>query len=102
MEASTSLFDRLVAQPRRPWITLGIVALLFAAPLLAAHAGNALSDLIRQGQWRGLFLSPAIITYILLIAPRMAGMESAVLRSLRAALAFPGRGWAWKWSSPLR
>jgi hypothetical protein len=86
MDAPASIFERVVARPRRLWVTLGIAVLLFAAPVLAAYADSTWNDLLARGQWRGLFLSPTIIIYILLIAPRMSGMESAVLRSLRRAV----------------
>lgn len=83
MEAPTSVFDRFMAQPRRPWITLGIIVLLFAAPFIAAHADHDLSKMIREGWWRGVLVPPTVISYILVIAPRLAGVETAVLRSLR-------------------
>jgi hypothetical protein len=83
MDASPSLFDRLIARPRRLWVTLAIAVVLFAAPLLAAYADNTLSALIQQGAWRGLLLAPTIILYILLIAPRMGVMANTVLRSFR-------------------
>ena len=86
MNPPSSLFERLVARRRRAWVMLGIAALLFAAPFLAASADHVLRKLLSGAGWQGLLVPPAVITYILLVAPRMAGMEDTVLRAIRPAV----------------
>lgn len=79
----TSLFDRIIGRPRSPWITLGIAALLFLVPLVAAYLDGRLSEILGESHVRGLLSPAAVITYILLVAPRLTGTEAAVLESLR-------------------
>jgi hypothetical protein len=86
MHGPASILERVVARPRRVWVTLGIVVVPFAAPVLVAYADDMLGRLFARGQWRGLLLPPTIIAYMLLIGSRMSGMDSAVLRSLRGVV----------------
>jgi hypothetical protein len=85
---SQSLFDRWVAHPRRPWlVALGAVALL-AAPLVAAALDGTLSGFLTSDAWR-TWLYPAVITYILAVAPPVARMDRAVAASFRSILQIP-------------
>jgi hypothetical protein len=43
--------------------------------------------LIETGRWRSILVAPVIITYVLAVAPRLAGLEDRVLDSLRPLLA---------------
>jgi hypothetical protein len=83
MELPRSLFDRFIGRPRRPWIALGICALIFLAPFVIAYAEGSLSELLHEDGWRGLLVPPVIITYIVLVAPKMTQMGDKVITSFR-------------------
>jgi len=85
MDSQISLFDRWVARPRRPWLTaLVAVALLAALPIAAALDGT-LGSFLNTDAWR-LWLYPAVIAYILAVAPRLGRMDRAVAASFRVIL----------------
>jgi hypothetical protein len=83
MELPRSLFDRYIDRPRRPKIALGVCALLFLAPFAIAYAQGALSEMLYGGTWRGLLVPPVIITYVVLVAPKMTQMSDRVIESFR-------------------
>jgi hypothetical protein len=85
MKSPTSLFDRWISRPRRPWLTACVAVLLLAAPLLAAGLDGTLRTFFRSNAWR-LLLYPTIIAYILAVAPQLARMDRAVAASFRAIL----------------
>jgi len=88
MDKPTSLFDRLFVQPRRS-VRLAAVLALYLIPAAAASADGILADLFRGGGWRGVFLPPTIITYVMLVSPPMTRIENAVEQALRAMVLLP-------------
>ena len=86
MESSTSLFDSWISRPKRPWIGVLFAILLLVAPFLVAWIEGHLPWLIESGRWRSVLVAPAIITYVLAAAPRLAALETRVLESLRPLL----------------
>lgn len=80
---AASLFARLIARQRPPWITVGIGLLLVLAPLAAACLDGILADLIDHGFWRQLLLPPAVIMYILVISPILQRVEAGVIEAFR-------------------
>jgi hypothetical protein len=62
-----------------------VAVLLLAAPLVAAGLDGTLRTFFRSDAWR-LILYPAIIVYILAVAPGLARMDRAVAASFRAIL----------------
>jgi hypothetical protein len=62
-----------------------VAVLLLAAPLVAAGLDGTLRTFFRSDAWR-LILFPAIIVYILAVAPGLARMDRAVAASFRAIL----------------
>ena len=80
---TTSLWDRYIARPRNPWGPAAAVLIIVAAPFLVAGLEGAVLTL---EAWRGVLIPPAIIAYILLMAPRLVAMEDRVISSLQALL----------------
>lgn len=68
MDSQTSLFDRWISRPRRPWPTACVATLLLAAPFLAAAMDHSLATFFRSDSW-WLLLYPTVVVYIL---PRAA------------------------------
>jgi hypothetical protein len=83
MDQPRSLFQRFIDRPRRPWIAPSICVLLFLTPLAIAYAQGSLSEILHEGGWRGLLVPPVIITYIVLIAPKMSQMGDRVIDAFR-------------------
>jgi len=84
MNRPTSYFDRIIANPRHPWLKAVFILLLFGVPLATGYAEGSLKALYEGGGWRGIFLPPVVIAYILLVSPGMARMEKEVLRAFRS------------------
>lgn len=80
---TTSLWDRYVARPEKPWGPITVVLVIVAAPFLIARLEGAVLTL---EAWRGVLIPPAIIAYILLMAPRLVAMEDRVIASLQPLL----------------
>jgi hypothetical protein len=83
---NASLFDSLLARPRYSRLTNLIVALLFVAPVAGAWVDGTLANLFVEGRWRGLFIPPVVISYIVWVSRRMAQVEGEVLRAFRPAV----------------
>jgi hypothetical protein len=83
MKPRTPLINRFIAIFRRPWLRVGLGLLLiliaFSIVFLSDLAGN---DMPFE-RWRSLFISPAVITYVLLIAPSLARTDDQVIAALR-------------------
>ena len=83
MKPRTPLINRFIATFRRPWLRAGLSLLL----VLIACSIVFLSDLAGNdmpfGRWRSLFISPAVIAYVLLIAPSLARTDDQVIAALR-------------------
>ncbi len=84
MEQSTSLFAKVISRPLHPRLTMGVGLLLLLAPLAAAWLDGSLSELLATGRWRVLLAPPAVILYIVAVAPRMDVMDTRVLHTLRS------------------
>jgi hypothetical protein len=83
MDYPQTVFDRWFGRPRHPWLLRGAALGLLMAPVGAAALDGALPAFFGGGGWR-ILGSPAIIAYILAVAPSMARMEPPVVASLRA------------------
>jgi len=85
LDPPTSLFERWIARPRTPWLRVGIGLAVVAAPLIAAALDGVLADFFTQGRWR-MWLSAAVIVYILAAAGPLSAMESRVISALRPVM----------------
>jgi hypothetical protein len=83
MVQPTSLFARVISRPLHPRLTVGVGLLLLLAPLVAAWLDGSLSELLATGRWRPLLAPSVVILYIVIVAPRMDGMDTQVLHTLR-------------------
>jgi hypothetical protein len=86
MQSSSSLFDRWISRPRRPWPGVIFAVVVLVAPFLVARLEGHMPWLIESGRWRAILVAPTIITYILAVAPRLAVLETRVIESLRPLL----------------
>ena len=84
MSRPRSIFERIFVEPRHPWGKIGLILLLFLAPMGAAIADGSLSALFQEGRWRAILQPPVVITYIILVSPGMSRLGNEVTRSLRA------------------
>jgi hypothetical protein len=84
MVQPTSLFARVISRPLHPRLAVGVGLLLLLAPLAAAWLDGSLSELLATGRWRALLAPAAVILYIVIVAPRMDGMDTQVLHTLRS------------------
>jgi hypothetical protein len=86
MLPSSTLFDRWISRPKRPWVGVIIAVFLLVAPFPVAWVEGEMPWLIETGRWRSILVAPVIITYVLAVAPRLAALEARVLVSLRPLL----------------
>ena len=82
-QPAASLYGRLIARQRSPWIIAAVAVLLLLAPVAAAYLDGALGEAFREGYWRVTLLPGAVIAYILAVAQVMARMEASVIRAFR-------------------
>ncbi len=94
MEQSTSLFGKVISRPLHPRLTVGVAVLLLLAPLAAAWLDGSLAELLATGRWRPLIAPAAVILYIVIVAPRMDGMDTQVLHTLRSVTLVDDRTFA--------
>lgn len=66
-QLAASLFDRLVGRQRPLWVTTVVGLTLVVVPIGAALLDGTLVDFSSGGNWRGVYLAPAIIMYILVV-----------------------------------
>ncbi len=82
MEFAETLFERSIGRARaRPTILL-IALMLYGSALLVGALEYGIGNLLTQGQWRGTLLSPTVILYILLIAPKLTTMENELIEAI--------------------
>lgn len=77
-----SIFEKTIGR-KRPWqitllIGMGLFLITFAVGLLEF----GFTDIFTEGHWRGLFVNPSVIFYILLIAPILTEMENRVIQEI--------------------
>jgi hypothetical protein len=79
MNLPEMMFEKTIARERPWWMSSLIGLMLFLIALIVGGLEFGLSDLLSGGSWRGVFLNPSIIFYILLIAPKLTKMENKVI-----------------------
>ena len=83
MASSGSLFSRLLAWQRPPWLTAVLGLALIACPIIASALDGTLADLWREGTWRVALQAPLIILYIFLVAPILEQRAGSVVEAYR-------------------
>jgi MFS family permease len=78
-----SLFHGLIGRPRPLWVTLAMAMILILIPIGAAILDGFLADLFREGYWRVVYLSSAVILYILIVGPILSRAEIRVVEAFR-------------------
>lgn len=82
MKFPETIFEKTIGR-ERPWeITLIIGLALLMMALIIGSVEYGISDFFIQGYWRGFFIYPSIIFYILLIAPKLTQMENKVIEAI--------------------
>ncbi len=83
MKSRTPLFNRYIAAIRRPWLRAGLSALLIFIAFSIVFLSDPTGNNLRLSGWRALLISPAVIAYVLLIAPALARTDERVIAALR-------------------
>jgi hypothetical protein len=83
MDAPASILERLIGRQRPLWVTVGVSLLLLLAPIVATYLDGMWSEVLSGGAWRPLLLPPAVIIYILVVAPIMVRSYAEVIRAFR-------------------
>lgn len=78
-----SLYDRVIGRKRPLTVTLFIVFILFASASIAGSLEYGWAEFFAQHHWRNFFLPPAIISYLLLVSPRLSKMDQKIVQSLQ-------------------
>jgi hypothetical protein len=81
-----SLFERIIARPRSLWLTIIISLLILTTPLAIIALDGMWEAIFSLGNWRPLFMAPAVIVYILLVSQRMAKGDSDLVKAFRPLL----------------
>lgn len=82
MEFAETLFERSIGRARA-WSTILLIALmLYGSALLVGALEYGLGNLFTEVRWRGILLSPTVILYILLIAPKLTRMENELIEAI--------------------
>jgi hypothetical protein len=79
----TSLFAKVISRPRRHWITVGVGLFFVLVQISAAYLDGLLPVFFSQGYWRISLLPPAVIIYILAVAPIVERQEARVIEAFR-------------------
>jgi hypothetical protein len=83
MKPRTPLFNRYIATFRRRWLRVGLSVMLILIALSIVFLSNSTGNSEQVGRWRSLFISPAVIAYVLLISPSLARTDAQVIAALR-------------------
>lgn len=79
----SSLYDRFIAGKRSFKFTLSIVFLLFASAVIMGSLEYGWSEFFSEQNWRNFFLPPAIISYIILISPKLSKTDQRIVQSIQ-------------------
>jgi len=82
MNSSETIFEKTIGRARPWWATLLIGLFLFVLAFAVGIFEHGLPNLFTEGYWRGLFINPSIIFYIMLIAPKLTQMENEVIEAI--------------------
>ena len=83
MKPRTPLFNRYISAPRRPWLRAGISGLLILSALAVACLAGVTDSIGPPAAWRTMLIGPAVIAYIVLVAPILARTDDRVVCALR-------------------
>lgn len=94
IELYPSLFDRTISKLCSPWILFGIAVLFVLSSIGAAMLDRQGGEIYFLGLWRTALLPPAVIIYILAVAPRLQRMGPEVIRAFRPVVQLDDAGFA--------
>ncbi len=83
MDLPSSLFDSYIGRKRPLAFILIICLALFVLALLVGIWEFGFNEFFSEQHWRNYFLSPAIISYLLLVSPRFSQTDQVIVESLR-------------------
>ena len=86
MQHRSSLFEWLFIKTRRRWFSLGAALLFALIPFAGAVMAEDPSHVIQLERWRGLLVAPAMIVYIIAVAPSVEHGWTRVYSSLRSVV----------------
>jgi len=83
MDLPSSYFDKYMASKHSPGFIIVICVVLFLVALVVGSVEFGLIEFFTNQHWRSYFLSPAIISYLILVSPRFSQMDQVIVESLR-------------------
>jgi hypothetical protein len=83
----TPLIKRFIAILRRPWLRVVLSLVLALIALSIVSLSDLTGNDIPFEKWRSLLISPAVIAYVMLIAPALARTDDQVITALRPLIA---------------
>jgi len=83
MKPRTPLFNRYIAAIRRPWLRVGLSALLILSAFSIVFLSNLTDNAMPSGGWRTLLIGPTVIAYVMMISPALARTDEGVIAALR-------------------
>jgi hypothetical protein len=94
MQHRTSLFERLFIKLRWAWLPLGAALVWALIPFVGAVLAAQPLQMIQSERWRGLLVAPAMIVYIVALAPSVERSWARVYSSLRPVVMLEDAGYA--------
>ncbi len=85
-EFRLSFFGRVISNPDRHWLVLGIAILFWLLPFVGAAVAEAPAELLLATRWRGLFVAPTVIVYIIVVSPMVDRLGREGFEALRAVV----------------
>ena len=82
MKFPETIFEKTIGHERPTKVTFLIGFALLLIALVVGSVEYSFSELFSEGFWRGFFIYPSIIFYILLIAPKLTQMENKVIGAI--------------------
>jgi hypothetical protein len=94
MEQPASLFERVIDRPQPLWVKISVSLFLFALPFIVVYLSGVADEVMSDGKWRFLLLTPSIIVYVWLGSPLLARHNQEVIHALRSISALDEESFA--------
>jgi hypothetical protein len=89
MEIPKSLFEKSIGRERAWYMITLIGVALLSSGLLVGSLEFGFVGFFSEGHWRRLLINPALILYILVVAPRLTRIENQVIKAVMPLMRRP-------------